>query len=186
MSTIVIRIIDVEEIEAVNKANKSYKVLEISYKNLSFQDKVEQKKHNQYGDKVVYATLKTAHKGDVFTILREKDDAGYWQWTGIEEGENTPMKAAPAAAAGNKTTTPTPTAAPKSNFETPEERAKKQVYIIKQSCIGYAIDTIKTDKKNPTPEEVTHLANYYVDYVMGTNLEADKALPEIEEDDIPY
>jgi hypothetical protein len=179
MSNMVIRIIDVEESTATNKANKPYTVLDISYKNVTFQDKVESKKHNQYGDKTVYATLKDAKKGDMFTILREKDDAGYWQWVGIEQGENAPMtatKAAPQAA----------TAAPKSNFETPDERAKKQVYIIKQSCIGYAIETLKTDKKNPTPDEVTNLAQFYVDYVMGVNTDADKNLPELENDDIPY
>ena len=180
MSNMVIRIIDVEESTATNKANKPYTVLDISYKNVTFQDKVESKKHNQYGDKTVYATLKNAKKGDVFTILREKDDAGYWQWVGIEQGENVPMTA-------TKTATPqAATAAPKSNFETPDERAKKQVYIIKQSCLGYAIESLKTDKKNPTPQEVMDLAHVYVDYVMGVNPNAVAKLPELEEDDIPY
>lgn len=183
MSTMVIRIIDVEESEATSKAGKPYKVLDISFKNQTFEDKIEAKKHNQYGDKTVYATLKAAKKGDVFTILRQKDDAGYWQWIGIEQGENTPM-AAPAKAAGGAAVAAT--AAPKSNFETPEERAKKQVYIIKQSCLGYAIDSLKTDKKNPAPEEVTHLAQFYVDYVLGVNTDADKKLPEINDDDVPY
>jgi len=179
MSNMVIRIIDVEESTATNKANKPYTVLDISYKNVTFQDKVESKKHNQYGDKTVYATLKNAKKGDVFTILREKDDAGYWQWVGIEQEENAPMAAAkPAAQAA--------TAAPKSNFETPDERAKKQVYIIKQSCIGYAIESLKTDKKNPTPDEVVALAQFYVDYVMGVNTDADKTLPDLGDDDILY
>jgi hypothetical protein len=181
MSNMVIRIIDVEESTATNKANKPYTVLDISYKNVTFQDKVESKKHNQYGDKTVYATLKDAKKGDVFTILREKDDAGYWQWVGIEQGENAPMAAAP-----NKAAPQAATAAPKSNFETPDERAKKQVYIIKQSCLGYAIESLKTDKKNPTPQEVMDLAQVYVDYVMGVNPNAVAKLPELEEDDIPY
>jgi len=89
--------------------------------------------------------------------------------------------------AATKTATPqAATAAPKSNFETPEERAKKQVYIIKQSCIGYAIESLKTDKKNPTPDEVVTLAQFYVDYVMGTNTDADKKLPDLGDDDIPY
>ena len=180
MSTMVIRIIDVEESTATSKANKPYTVLDISYKNVTFQDKVESKKHNQYGDKTVYATLKNAKKGDVFTVLREKDDAGYWQWVGIEQGENAPM-------AATKTAAPqAATAAPKSNFETPDERAKKQVYIIKQSCIGYAIETLKTDKKAPAPDEVVSLAQFYVDYVMGVNTDADNKLPELENDDIPH
>jgi hypothetical protein len=175
----VIRIIDVEESTATNKANKPYTVLDISYKNVTFQDKVESKKHNQYGDKTVYATLKDAKKGDVFTILREKDDAGYWQWVGIEQGENAPMAATKAAPQ-------TATAAPKSNFETPDERAKKQVYIIKQSCLAQAIQVTKTDKKNPTIEEVFYVADIFVDWVLGTNPDAEKTLPELENDDIPY
>jgi len=180
MSNMVIRIIDVEENEATTKTGKPYKFLDISYKNVTFQDKVEAKKHNQYGDKVVYATLKDAQKGDVFTILREKDKDGYWQWTGIEQGENAPMAAAKPA--GNVAT-----AAPKSNFETPEERAKKQVYIIKQSCLSQAISILKTDKKNPTVEEALHTADLFVDWVLGVNLDAAKpALPALEDEDIPY
>ena len=109
--------------------------------------------------------MEGASAGDVFTILREKDNDGYWQWVGIAEGDVTIEKTgatAPAGAAPTKAATPA-----KSTFETPEERAAKQIYIVRQSSISSAIDTLKTDKKTPSVEEVIAVAKQYEAYVFG-------------------
>lgn len=181
MSNMIIKIVEVDPQTAKSAKGKDYKLLEITYKNMSFGGKVETKKHNQYGDKNVFDTLKSAGAGDIFTITREKDASGYWQWVGITEGED----AAPAA----KEAPAKATASPKSTYETPEERAKKQVYIVRQSSITNAIETLKTDKKNPTKEEVLALAKEYEAYVFGIGtleVEAEE-LPTMEEDDdIPF
>ena len=177
-----IKIIDVEVGKAMTKANKPYEFLEVAYKNMTFQEKAETKKVMPFGSKEVYAALKDAVKGNVFTILREKDDAGYWQWIGVQEGEVTMETTQQAQPATKQGSTGTPT---KSTFETPDERAKKQVYIIKQSSLGHAIDVLKTDKKNPTVEEVLTTAQLFVDWVLGNNIEADP-IPEINADDVPY
>ena len=180
MSQMIIKIIDVDQQSAKSKAGKPYDFLEVSFKNMTFQEKAETKKIFPFGSKEVFDTLKRASKGQVYSVLREKDDAGYWQWIGIQEGEvqmETTSKGEPAKAGGGVAT--------KSTFETPEERAKKQVYIIKQSSIGHAIEILKTDKKNPTIEEVLHTAQLLVDWVMGINLDADP-VKEINEDDVPY
>ena len=179
MSNMIIKIVEVDQQTAKSAKGKDYKLLEITYKNMSFGGKVETKKHNQYGDKTVFDTLKSADVGGIFTITREKDAAGYWQWVGITEGENAPPAAQEAPAKGNPT--------PKSTYETPEERAKRQVYIIRQSSITNAIETLKTDKKNPTKEEVVALAKYYEAYVLGLGDETPaEELPEFDPDeDIP-
>lgn len=181
-----IKIVDVDVQQGTTKGGKSYEFLEVSYKNLSFQEKAESKKVMPFGSKEVFATLKSASKGDVFTLLREKDDAGYWQWIGIAVGDvaiEGAQQSAPQAA--SKAATP----APKSTFETPEERAKKQVYIVRQSSISAAIETLKTDKKNPTKEEVVALAAFYTDFVFGNDVKpaVTEKLPELpDDDDIPY
>lgn len=179
MNQMIIKIIDVEVNSAMTKTNKPYEFLEVAYKNMSFQEKAETKKVMPFGSKEVLDVLKKATKGEVYTILREKDDAGYWQWIGISSGEvqmeTTQQAAAPAKAVAAGTPT-------KSTFETPDERAKKQVYIIRQSSLGHAIDTLKTDKKNPTPEEVIPIAQLYVDWVLGNNLDADPTGPDLMED----
>jgi hypothetical protein len=179
-----IKIVAVESGKGTSKAGKPYDFLEVTYKNLSFGDKVENKKVMPFGSKEVFATLQGSKSGDVFTLQREKDNAGYWQWIGIAVGDvqieqsNGGTNAAPAKGA-----TPTP----KSTYETPEERAKKQVYIVRQSSISAAIETLKTDKKNPTVEEVLTVARTYEDYVFGISAEAaPEKLPDVDEDDIPY
>lgn len=186
MSNMQIKIVDVDVQQGTTKAGKPYEFLEVSFKNLTFEGKAESKKVMPFGSKEVFATLKGAVKGDVFTLLREKDNAGYWQWTGIEQGDNVPMAA--STTTSNASTTKAASPAPKSTFETPEERAKKQVYIVRQSSISAAIDTLKTDKKAPTVDEVLAVAKQYEAYVFGV-AEAVKTekLPDLPDDgDIPY
>ena len=161
-----IKIIAVEAANAKTKAGKDYKFLEVTYKNLSFDNKTETKKVMPFGSKEVFKELENAGAGDVFTLLREKDNDGFWQWIGISAGD----------VELETTTAPTATAAPKaggavaakSTFETPEERAKKQVYIVRQSSLSSAIDLLKTEKKAPTVAEVIAVAQQFTDYVFGT------------------
>ena len=55
-----------------------------------------------------------------------------------------------------------------SNSKIAQKRGNNnQVYIVRQSSISAAIDTLKTDKKNPSKEEVVELAKYYESYVFG-------------------
>jgi hypothetical protein len=53
------------------------------------------------------------------------------------------------------------------SWETPEERAAKQVYIIKQSSLSAAINTLAVGKDVVDPDEVTQLASKYTDFVLG-------------------
>ena len=160
-----IKIIAVEAANAKTKAGKDYKFLEVTYKNLSFDNKTETKKLMPFGSKEVFKEIENAGAGDVFTLLREKDNDGFWQWIGISAGDvELETTTAPTATAAPKAGGATPA---KSTFETPEERAIKQVYIVRQSSISAAIDTLKTDKKNPSKEEVVELAKYYESYVFG-------------------
>ena len=185
-----IKVANVEVGSGTTKAGKPYEFLDLMYKNLSFDNKAESKKIMPFGAKEVFATLKNAQPGDVFTVLREKDDAGYWQWVGISEGD-APIQQ--ETTNKGQTTAPAKTTAQpaKSTFETPEERAKKQVYIIRQSSLSTAVDLLKTDKKVPAVDEVIQVAKLFEDYVFGRNLDADPVqgnkLPELPaDDDIPY
>ena len=183
MTNLVIKIVAVEQQSAKSAAGKDYDLVEVTYKNKSFQDKVEVKKHNQYGNKDVFNALKKAEPGEVYTVSREKDAKGYWQWVGITEGEDAQPAASQAPSKGT-----TATASPKSTYETPEERAKKQVYIVRQSSITAAISILKTDKKNPTKEEVVATASFYEAFVFGIDTPPPKLadLPTFDpDDDVP-
>lgn len=186
MSTIQIKIIAVT-VTTVPTQKGSYQSAEVTFKNATFGDKTDTKKLMSFVHKDVFNTIKQAQAGEVYTVARTKDDKGYWQWVQVAAGDVQIASEGANVPAGNvaaKAATP----APKSTFETPEERAKKQVYIVRQSSISAAIDTLKTDKKAPTVEEVLAVAKQYEAYVFDIN-EAKPAqkLPELPEDgDIPY
>jgi len=180
-----INIINVDVGNATTKTGKDYQFLDVTYKNMSFQGKVESKKIMPFGSKEVMATLSKATKGQAYTLLREKDKDGYWQWISITEGDvQLDTTTSTSNASGNPAKSSGATVAPKSTYETAEERAKRQVYIIRQSSITAAINTIKNDKKALTPLEVIDVARVYEAYVFGINLEADSVVkvPEYDED----
>jgi hypothetical protein len=186
MSNLSIKIVAVE-VTTVPTQKGSYQVAEVTYKNMTFEGKTETKKIMSFVHKDVFNTIKQAQGGETYTVARTKDDKGYWQWVQIAAGDVVLASeggAAPAGAPATKAATP----APKSTFETPEERAKKQVYIVRQSSISAAIDTLKTDKKAPTVEEVLAVAKQYEAYVFDLNEAKPQAakLPEMDEEDIPY
>lgn len=96
--------------------------------------KVDSKKLVSFSNKDVFNMFKTAAPGSTFEVTSEKDSNGYWQWTAAKPlGEG----AATAAPTGMGKATP------RSTYETPEERAKRQVYIIRQSSLSAAIDLLK-------------------------------------------
>lgn len=81
----------------------------------------------------------------------------------------------PAAASGNSTRVTG------SNYETKEERAARQVYIIRQSSISSAIDLLKDSK--PTVEGVLNVAKQFEEYIFSEKTGVD-AINDLD-DDIP-
>ena len=108
--------------------------------------------------KAIYDVLSVAQPGDTFDVQQAKNDKGYWEISSA-------VKTAAGAGAGN----PKPAAAstPRSTYETPEERAARQLYIIRQSNINSAIATVSVGAKSVKVEEVLALARKYEDYVFG-------------------
>jgi hypothetical protein len=162
----------------------------VTFKNRSFQDKVESKKHMDFVNKDVFEALKNAKKGEEFTITREKDkDGKYWQWVGITSSESGGSSGGNPSNAASKGTP-----APRSTYETPEERAKKQVYIVRQSSISSAIEYLNGTGaiKKSTAQDVLLCAKEFEAYVFGVNenkLGGPESLPPAPEDldmDVPY
>ena len=155
--------------ETKTSANgKTYVMLEVAYKNLS-NGKVEGKKLIPFGEnKKTYDTLNDAQSGNEFIVTTEKGEPNqqgqsYWNWTNAEPvAPGTPVA---------QTTKSTPTATPKSTYETPEERAKKQVYIIKQSSIGAAIELLSIGAKSPPNlQSVLDCAQQLTNWVLTESL----------------
>ena len=161
-----IEVKSVDIVKATTKTGKPYEFIDLMYKNKSFQDKVEGKKVMPFGNKEVFETLKNSDKGDVFYIGRTKNADGFWDWDKISQVPNeskevghqeTSTKAAPAASKSQP-------------WETPEDRAKKQLYIIRQSSLTNAVNTLVG---NVNPEEVKETAQNYINFVLGLSEDFD-------------
>ena len=139
----------------------SYQELEVVYKNLTFQGKVESKKLMSFGAGASsFTTLSTASGGSVWDVTVVKNDKGYNDW--VSTTPATGVSVTEAAPTGK----PAPT--PRSTYETPEERAQRQVLIVRQSSLSSAIATLAIGSKlAPKPNEVIAVAKEYEAYVFG-------------------
>ena len=148
-------------------AKGSYQTADVAFKNLSFQGKVEGKKVMSFGaTKDSFGVLATAQPNEIYDVNVVKNDKGYNDWVSMTKGNadsGAPQQpTAGQSPAGNATTRT-------STYETPEERAKKQVYIIRQSSIGSAVTALACGAKSPPKVgEVLEYAKQLEAYVFGT------------------
>ena len=174
---------DIKIFEVKDESRGKYNMLTVDFKNLKF-DKNESKKIVSFTNKDVYNTLKTASAGDEFTVTAVKGEQ-YWEWQNVSPRGEAPPE---VSTGGNVSTTSKPAAqSPKSTYETPEERAKKQLYIVRQSSISSAIDLLKTEKVIPSVDEVLSTAKQFEKYVFGVEVPTNiNSLPPLDnDDDIP-
>lgn len=178
--------IQVVQVEKTTKptAKGSYQMLEVAYKNLS-SGKLESKKIMSFASDKAFKALADAKQGEQYTITSEKNDkTGYWDWHDasqaapgaapvVDAGLSTPSKALPAV---------------RSTYETPEERAKKQVYIIKQSSLTAALKYLELTKaKDFGVADVQELAQHFTDWVFEQpSVNTPEPTLADMEDDIPY
>ena len=158
-----ITILSVNKQTATSAAGKPYNKLEVAYKD-SF-GKVASKILMPFGaQKSAFDALQTAAPGSAWTMTVVKKDKGYNDWTNAVPG--------PIGAGGaQQTTTGNITVGNavnvKSNYETADERAKRQVLIVRQSSISSAVATLVAGAKSPpTLEAVLALANAYSNWVF--------------------
>jgi len=172
MPSIKIQILNVAPTTAMSKANKPYEYLDVAYKNLTFQGKVEGRKQMPFYDNApAFNTLKTAQPGDIFDIEVKKSANGVNNdWTSAVPSEaGAPDTSAPKTAYAPKTAAASATAPVRSSYETPDERAARQVLIVRQSSLSTAAEVLTTGAKTPPKaSEVVALAKEFEQYVFGT------------------
>lgn len=152
-----------------------YKQLEVAYK--GGDGKVSSKKIMSFAAPDVFKLLSASKQGDSFDVTTVKNDKGYWDWTTVSPGGST---GGSVKAAGSP--------APRSTYETPEERANRQVLIVRQSSVSSAIEFYKLNaKKQPSVGDVVEVAKFFENYVFGKNTtpaSAEASIAEME-DDVP-
>lgn len=171
--------INVVQVEKTTKptAKGSYQQLDVAYKNLE-SGKLESKKIMSFASKAAFDALANAKQGDSFTVTSEKNDkTGYWDWTSVNQ-------AAPGA---QQDTTPQAKFVPtKSTYETPEERAQKQILIVKQSSLSSAVAALTAGAKAPpTPDSVIEVAQKFTDWVFQKPEVKVEKLTDMD-DDVPF
>lgn len=157
-----ISILNITPVPKTTSTGKPYEVLDIAFKNLSFQGKVEGKQLMPFGANAGgFNALKNAQSGQQYEVTVVKNDKGYNDWTAATQAEAGAASQQPVyqpqAAYGPKNANTVPAARP-NTFETPEERAKKQVYIVRQSSISASVAALSVGSKNPPK------ANDVIDY----------------------
>lgn len=104
-------------------------------------------------NKDAYTLLKAAKADDEFNVTCNKNDKGYWTWEEV-------------TVLGSQVKTVKANTTPRSTYETPEERAKKQLYIVRQSSITNAIALLGAKAK---VDAVLETAKQFEAYVFGLN-----------------
>ena len=163
------------EVKTVPTEKGSYQTADVAYKNNSFQGKVEGKKIMSFGaTKDSFSVVSTAQPGQSYEVSIVKNDKGYNDWVSM-----TPAAAGAASAAPTPATAKSAAAnaSPRSTYETPEERAQRQVLIVRQSSLSSAVNTLVAGAKTPpSGDNVIALAKQFEGYVFGVEPAAPKDL----------
>lgn len=178
-------------VETKPTSKGSYQQLEVAYKNLTFQGKVESKKLMSFGANAdAFKALASAGPTTYWEVEVVKNDKGYNDWVKVTRMETAPSVTIPAT---KGTATVGTSISTKGNWETPEERAQKQVYIIRQSSLSNAVAMLTPGAKAPVKmEDVLKLAKELEEYVLDKVVSADTVaaqdIESLEEDslDIPF
>lgn len=146
------------DVQVAKKDGGSYPGSRLSYRDDSGK-LTEQAFHNNAFkfNAALKNSLQSLKPGDKIVIEKEKK-GDFWNVMGITiAGEG----------GGVVESTTKLVASPKSTYETPDERAQKQVYIIRQSSVGHAVELLAANggKKN-TPKEVIEVAKTFENYVL--------------------
>lgn len=136
-------------------AGKKYEVCEMGYK--TDDGKVKSMRIFGFGQWLpIFDVARNTSPGDVMEASFRQNDKGYWEFATLVP---TGQKASVAAAA--------PAAPAKGNWETSDERAQRQVMIVRQSSLSTAVAMFEANKAKATPEDVIKVASQFEAFVMG-------------------
>ena len=167
--TIAIEVIDVATPTFVKTAKGGYNIVEIAYKE---DGKVSGKKIVDFANPEVYKAVLELKAKDAATVVIEKeagrDGKEYWQWKSVTPGAIQQVSDSTAQSASSTPSARTPAGrVTGSNYETAEERAAKQVYIVRQSSITAALKYFEQTNADVTVNDVITLAETFKEFVFN-------------------
>lgn len=163
----------------VGPSGKPYQLLEVTFKNLTY-GKTESKKLMPFGANAeAFKALSIAQAGSTWEVSVTKNTQGYNDWTSVKSSAGGPEPAAPVKAAGNASP------AARSSYETPEERAQRQVLIVRQSSLSAAVATLAVGSKGLKPADVIAVAKEYENYVFDIKDPGPSGFEDLPNFDVP-
>lgn len=162
---------DISTQQAKKPGGKPYQLVEVAFKNNSFGGAVQGKKITSYSK--AFQAVVDANIGSSYEVATEKNGE-FVEWMALSP---TSANVGPAVAdvkqnpgpIGVARTNVGSTTPARSTYETPEERAKKQVYIVRQSSISNAVAALSVGGKTKlAANDVIEEAKKYEAYVFGT------------------
>ena len=161
-----------EVLTGINKNGKPYNKIDVIYKK---DGKVEAKTFAEFANQAIWEDLQKLNPDDVKLVTIGKDDNGFWQWFKFDEVPTDAGVQPQPTQDGMVDSTPKPQAKGTgkvlgSNYETSEERARRQVLIVRQSSISNAAAFVAAT--NPKglpldPEGLLVIAKIFEAYVLG-------------------
>jgi hypothetical protein len=137
--------------EKVPTAKGSYQKMTVVYK--TDRDETKTKTVMSFSNPAVYDAIKRLNAGDSVEVAYVEGDK-FYNWASVKAATGSVESPAKQMASNTPART--------STYETPEERAKKQVYIIKQSCLAQAVAT----EQGKDVDAILKIADQFVEWVL--------------------
>jgi len=170
-------------VETKPTAKGSYQQLEVTYKNLTYQGKVEAKKIMSFGANApAFNLLSKAGPGSTWEVTVVKNAQGYNDWPTVVASTGD----VPSAVPEGLSTPKAQVGQTRSTYETPEERAQRQVLIVRQSSVGHSLTLHAMGAKTPPKlEEVLGTAQKISDFVFQTKSDGATGFDDLPDFDVP-
>jgi hypothetical protein len=136
-----ITVIAPPKVEHVANGKGGYDKVELAYKDVS-DGRVSQRKLVSFTNPDLFNKVRAAKVDATYTVNMEKGEK-YWEWKSFEPALDEPGIPTQAPSRGSAAVAASPAAGRISNYETAEERAARQRYIVRQSSLGHAIEIAK-------------------------------------------
>ncbi len=154
------------QMKATKQGGGTFDAWELAYRNPANEIKAITKPVQQLRfNPAVASALNSLKPGDEFTLYQEKNEKGYLDVKSIEKGIKSTQEVALGPTPDGNRSEVRGGKVTGSNYETPEERAKKQVVIVRQGVLNAAIEYSKMFEVKPNQEEIVELAQKFEKYV---------------------
>jgi len=162
----IITVTEIGQEKTESKGARSWKVIVVKY---TGDQGDKEKTFRSFGPDYKFA--RQMEEGKTYNVGLRKD-GNFWVWSSVEEADGSSPRAATSGGEGKPNGS---TGYWDEKFNLDKERfafdKEKQPLIVRQSCIGYAVDYLKTAAPNAAVDDVLDVARRFESYVFSSGAE---------------